>query len=65
MFTGIATISFDEKKWKLLPFLVTFANFNIFVPFTVSIITKPPKMTEKLKLPDIYVEKIICKAFSC
>ena len=52
------------KKWKLLPFLATFANFSIFVPFTVSIITEPPTMTEKHKLPDKYVEKIICKAFA-
>ena len=46
-----------KKNWKLLPFLATFANFGIFVPFTVSIITKPPTMTEKYKLPDKYVEK--------
>ena len=65
MFSGIATINFDGKKLGNLPFLVTFANFNIFVPFTVSIITEPPTMTEKHKLPDKYVEKIICKAFAC
>ena len=66
MFSGIATINYDGgENWKLLPFLVTFANFNVFVPFTVSIITKPPTMTEKYKLPDKYVEKIICKAFPC
>ena len=45
------------KKWKLLLFLATFANFSIFVPFTVSIITEPPTMTEKHKLHDKYVEK--------
>ena len=46
-----------KKKWKLLPVLAIFAIFGIFVPFTVSIITEPPTMTEKHKLPDKYVEK--------
>ena len=65
IFIEIARNDFDEKKWKLLPFLTTFANFGIFVPFTVSIITEPPTMTEKHKLHDKYIEKIICKAFAC
>ena len=61
MFSRIATINFDAKNWKLLPFLATFANFGIFVPFTVSIITEPPTMTEKHKLPDKYVKKSYAK----